>query len=428
MKVPRHIEEYNKKYAIDNRPLVCTALDGIAQVVVIPVLAEKNSLFATLASLSRNSSDELRRTLILCVINNRGNNIASHRDIKNNQDTIRYLYALMRGLPVEFSADCGLADDWQAKFCPAMRLAYIDASSPGWEMTDKCGGVGMARKIGMDAALTVFDYAGAGEKLIISLDADTLVEENYLTAIRDFFVQGKSAAVVDYAHQIPVGARGRLAICTYELFLRYYVLGLRYAGSPYAFHTIGSTIVCTADAYIAVGGMNRRDAAEDFYFLNKLAKYKEVGRIRNTTVYPSARPSRRVPFGTGRRIVKFLEGGDEEFLLYDPRVFLLLRRWLDVMKSSPDRQTAEILTFARCIDPLLLSFLERNQFSETWERIRKNSKGQEMLLRHFHCWFDAFKTLKLIHFLTDHGYPLADMFRALEALLKLMGGEAHIAR
>ena len=34
------------------------------------------------------------------------------------------------------------------------------------------------------------------------------------------------------------------AIICYETFLRYYVMCLRYAGSYYAFHTIGSAMAC----------------------------------------------------------------------------------------------------------------------------------------------------------------------------------------
>ena len=421
MKIPQHILAYEKKCIIDGRPPVLSTPGGIEQIVVIPALAEKRSLLATLAGLARNSHTELRRTLILCVINNRGSHLASPRDINNNRDTINYLQALINRLPCDFrNGDKELAEVWPKLRQSPLRLAYIDASSPGREMPDKSGGVGAARKTGMDAALRLFDYTISGEKLLISLDADTLVEDNYLEAIRSFFLQEKAAAaVVNFVHQRPAMTRRRIAICTYEIFLRYYVLGLRYAGSPYSFHTVGSAMACTADAYVAVGGMNMRDAAEDFYFLNKLAKYKAVGQIATTTVHPSARPSRRVPFGTGRRIIRFLERGEDEFLLYDPRVFLVLKKWLDNMKASPDRETEGIMSLAEKIDPLLLSFLEMNHFPETWQRIRANVKQREGLLRHFHFWFDGFKTMKLIHFLTDHGFPQIDMFQALAGLLRI---------
>src|SRR6185503_7192191 len=69
---------------------------------------------------------------------------------------------------------------------------------------------------------------------------------------------GESA--VDRAHNI------------YEVFLRYYVLGLAAAGSPWAMHTIGSSLAVDLDAYAAVRGVPRRDAAEDFYLVSKVAK------------------------------------------------------------------------------------------------------------------------------------------------------------
>ena len=425
MKLPRHIEEYENKYAFSGIFLVSSELGGIEQVVVIPALAEKDSLLATLSGLSRNAQAELRRTLILCVINNRGNHIASPEVINNNRDTIAYLSLLIKGETGDFAGDEGSVGHLRELCKNPLRLAFIDASSPGREMPDRSGGVGAARKMGMDAALRLFDYTIAGRKLLFSLDADTIVADNYLEAVRSFFLHERAeAAVVTYVHQRPATARLRLAISTYEIFLRYYAIGLRYAGSPYSFHTIGSTMICTADAYVAVGGMNRRDAAEDFYFLNKLAKFTRIGRISTTAVYPSARPSWRVPFGTGRRIIRFLDGGEDEFLLYDPRVFSILKKWLDLMKSSPDRETAEIMALAGNVSPLLLSYLEMNQFFGTWQSIRKNTKQYEGLRRQFHFWFDGFKTLKLIRFLTGRGFPKIDMFEAVAGLLHMQKSDS----
>jgi len=112
---------------------------------------------------------------------------------------------------------------------------------------------------------------------------------------------------------MPVNYEGQAAICCYEIFLRYWVLGLKYAKSPWAFHSIGSTIVTSTDSYLKVRGMNKREAGEDFYFLNKLAKIGSIDYIRDTCVFPSARSSSRVPFGTGKRIERFLSGQKQEW-------------------------------------------------------------------------------------------------------------------
>ena len=53
---------------------------------------------------------------------------------------------------------------------------------------------------------------------------------------------------------------------------RYYVLGLKLANSPFAFPTIGSTMICDYESYIRIGGMNKKRAAGRFLF------YGEAGQ------------------------------------------------------------------------------------------------------------------------------------------------------
>jgi len=90
------------------------------------------------------------------------------------------------------------------------------------------------------------------------------------------------------------------------------------------------------------------------------------------------------------------------------------------MEAVPERGEEEIMTAARGIDPLLELFLKHNNFSSTWASVRKNVKQPGGLRRHFHCWFDGFKTMKLVHFLTERGFPPVNMFHALEIILTLI--------
>lgn len=420
--IPENIARYLERCGETGKPLVATAVrSGIDQAVVIPALAEEWSLFDTLISLCANSPADLERTLVLCVVNNRKPGIARQEDIDQNRRTLERLERLICGRQAaKDSVDRTMAaqDQTIRRTCP--NLACLDASSPGLEMPAR-GGVGMARKLGMDASLGMLDYGRPGVKLFFCLDADTRVEPNYLSAARRFFeMKRNSGAVVEYAHPVEGDPELRAAICCYEIFLRYYALGLRYACSPYAFHTIGSTMICTADGYAAVRGMNRREAGEDFYFLNKLAKLNGIGRIAGTTVYPSARTSHRVPFGTGQRVARFLENRRNEYLLYHPAIFEILKRWLALMAGGVDGDPERILDEAAHIHPRLRSFLERNRFQEAWPRIRRNHRHAGDLSRHFHVWFDGFKTLKLVHDLTENAFPPMDMFRALKDLLQLM--------
>ncbi len=417
-----HLDKYLQRYSVyEDYPLYGGEMADLDQIVVIPALAEKDALFHTLASLARNGEEELKHSLVLCVINNRPSSFAATEDIRNNLETMMIMKDMIKGdLPDHRLAGTNITALVQEILARPLRLAFIDASSPGHELPPK-GGVGLARKIGMDRALTLLDSHCHGKKLIFCLDADTLVDSNYLSSLRNHFeCFSPPGAVVAFSHRMPEDRHLGAGICSYEIFLRYYVLGLGWAGSPYAFHTIGSTMACTAAAYTAVRGMPCRQAGEDFYFLNKLAKLGSLGDIRDTTVYPSARPSGRVPFGTGRRMLRFLEGSHDEYLIYDPRVFSVLKAWLEEFAREPGSSGDDLLARAAAISTRLHFFLDRNEFAAVWERIRGANHRHEYLTRQFHGWFDGFKTLKLIHELTADDFPPIHTFKALKILFQQM--------
>ena len=417
------IDKYLQKYAVSlPRPLLTASVTGVACAVVIPALAESSSLFRTLAGIAGNPSEELAKTLVLCVVNNHRPPIAAKEEIRDNQLTLDILKELIGGRTLSLAHADELNHDLERIAGSGLRLSCIDASSPGVEIPDQDGGVGTARKIGMDAALGLLDGRGPGGGVISCLDADTVVEENYLSAVCNHFSDtNNSASVVRYAHQRPADLELLSAICCYEIYLRAYVIGLSFAGSLYAFHAIGSTMACTAQAYVDVRGMNRRTAAEDFHFLNKLAKIGSIGVIETTTVFPSPRPSERVSFGTGRRVLRFMTGGTDEYRLYDPRIFEILREWLAGMEANPDRGSEAIMAAARKIHPDLKAYLDLSRFAIDWPVIRRNCPDAEHLRRQFHVWFDGLKTLRLVHHLSRSAFPPVPMFEGLKDLLDRMG-------
>jgi hypothetical protein len=419
----RNIEKYLERYAVSPlRPLLAGSVADVDRVVVIPALAESSSLFRTLSFLSANPSGELRRTLVVCVVNNHRPPVAAEEEILDNQATLAILKELIAGRNPSAAGTAVLGGDLERIAGSSLRLGCIDASSAGAEIPDRDGGVGTARKIGMDAALSVLCGQGPGGGVICCLDADTLVMENYLAAVYAHFSRTDDpAAVARYAHQRPADPTRLAAICCYEIFLRAYVAGLAFAGSPYAFHAIGSTMSCTAQAYAAVRGMNRRTAAEDFHFLDKLAKLRNVGYVGTTTVFPSSRSSGRVPFGTGQRMTRFLNGGMDEYRLHDFRIFAILREWLAGMEADPDRGTDAILADARKIHPDLKAYLDLSRFAGDWPVIRKNSPDAGHRRRHFHVWFDGLKTLRLVHHLSRTAFPPVPMFEGLKELLDRTG-------
>ena len=381
-----------RKASLDKWPIAAGSFDGIDQAVVIPALAEASSLPLTLMDLAANPRDELDRCLVICVVNNTGNCLDEVRI--DNARTLEYLRSM---------------DQFP------LRLAVIDASSPDHELP-KREGVGLARKIGMDWAVEILRRNGAANGAIVSLDADTRVDGEYLPATRAYFERpGAWAAVIDYAHPID-DANTRAAILCYELFLRYHELSLRWAGSPYAFHAIGS-----ARAYAAVSGMNRRRAGEDFYFLQQLAKTGPIGRIHGTTVRPSARASWRVPFGTGKRVQRHLDNDRDEYRLYHPEAYRILREWLGVVAQQSNLDAARMLSAADTISSALGAFLRDADFEQAWDRLRRNAPNPTQFLAQFHRWFDGFTTLKFIHHFRDNGHPDEDMFAALACLCQRIG-------
>jgi hypothetical protein len=376
--------------------------DGFAGAVVIPALAESAHLFATLASLAASPPELLARFLVLVVVNQRED--ATPGDKADNYATL----ARLAGGGAEL---------------PRLNLAWVDAASPGVELPAKGGGVGLARKVGLDLALTRLGCDGRNS-LLVSLDADTMVEPTYLPAlVAHFAATTTGGAVIPFRHLPGESAEQQDAIDRYELFLRGYVLGLALAGSPYAFHTVGSAMACTAEAYVRMGGMNSRVAGEDFYFLQQLHRTGGVGQVRGTTVHPSPRPSHRVPFGTGRAISRTLGGDAGAVAFYRPECFRILGAWLGVVARNSDREAGTLLTKAEAVSPHLVDYLERANFPATWEKLRKNHRSAETIHAAFHGWFDGLKTMKLIHHLSAGPFPRCGAEEALPPLLQMAGLE-----
>jgi hypothetical protein len=407
LNLPDYVAAYLNKFSQQEYEIEWQNKFGINNVIVIPAIAEFENIKILFSSLLQNDPTYFESTLVLFVINN---SAVSSDELKgDNQKSLDYLRSI-------------IFNNTNAKFANEVKqsglsVGLIDAASDAKELDEKHSSVGLARKIGMDLALTVFDYTDKSKKLIICLDSDCTVKQNYLTTIvSDFNKQNYSAAVIEYAHNINGSDKESSAIIPYEIFLRYYVGGLKYAGSKYAFHTIGSTTVCDVEAYIKAGGMNKRKAAEDFYFLGKIAKNYTINKINSTKVYPSNRSSWRVPFGTGQRVARFLKNTHNEYQLFDPAVFEILKYWLQLFNLNVSSDPEYILSCSKEIHIELYNFLVNQNYLEQWKKIFENAKSKKQLSHQKNIWFDAFKTLKLIHYLRDKTFPNINMFDALDMI------------
>jgi hypothetical protein len=282
----------------------------------------------------------------------------------------------------------------------------------------KKAGVGLARKIGMDEALRRFDAAGRPEGVILCFDADCLCDPNYLRAVEHYFAaQPKSPGCsVYFEHPLdgPEDPRIYEAVTLYELHLRYYVEGLRWSCFPHAFHTIGSSMAVRASVYREQGGMNKRQAGEDFYFLHKVIPLGGFGEINDTRVLASPRPSHRVPFGTGKAVREILAAGT--FATYPIQAFADLRNFFGAVPGffhEPARVEG-------CAAPLQ-EFLARQNFGAALDEIRENTTTPETFRRRFFRWFDGFRTMKYIHHARDHHYGPGDLIPSAHELAGFRG-------
>ncbi|MCD6582046.1 MAG: glycosyltransferase [Desulfuromusa sp.] len=377
-----------KKY-LNNRAIISpwqiagTSRTDFAAAIIIPALAERENLPATLDSLCLNPAEYNIRTLVVIVVNNRTDTAADQ--LEDNQKTLDWL---------------------QSTPYPQLNLAWINTSSAGLELPAK-DGVGLARKIGFDASLPLLDWKA--DPILISLDADTLVDQNYLQTIFDHFAMSKKgAAVIPFRHQFVPTPEQEVAIRHYELYLRSYLFGLQMAGSPYAYHSIGSAFSCRAEAYIKAGGMNRRCGGEDFYFLQQLTKTAGVEMVSGTVVRPSSRFSDRVPFGTGKAVQGQVEEGIALFHFVPVAGFQILKEWFELIGHQWDHSADHIKLQALNISPALPDFLTELNFIQVWKKLQNNHFSREQRLAAFHDWFDALRTRQLLNRIDGDSNPSAE--------------------
>jgi hypothetical protein len=382
------VENYLKRNTLTARwPLqgsLCA--HDISCVVVIPALAEHSLLFDTLYALTAAHPQMLEQTQVIVVINNRAD--ATPEDIADNAATLRAL---------ELCVPCP---------SPSPALAWVDASTPGRELPLK-EGVGLARRIGADHGLHLLNEKGKLDSPIVHLDADSPPAPGYLDALCRFYSAApRWGGYASYQHPTDeTNTHEGRSMVAYENYMRYHELGLRYAGSPYAYPALGSIMSSTAQAYASIGGMNRRCAAEDFYFMQQLSKTGTFEGIPDALVYPAGRGSHRTPFGTGRTIASSRLDATPHALLFHPQCYDILRQWLAFASGNIMASGAAILEGAAAIHPALKAFLKQLHFKIAWEKISANHPAAEGRLRQFHVWFDGLRTIQLIHHLRDTVMP-----------------------
>ncbi|MCA1763497.1 MAG: glycosyltransferase family 2 protein [Cryomorphaceae bacterium] len=312
---------------------------------------------------------------------------------------------------------------WEDHSDSAFRvLVYMENDMP-----KKHAGVGLARKIGMDETVRRFEMIGNKNGVIACFDADSQCEPNYLEEIYAHFRLNPNTPGCSIQFKHPTfgtefSSKTYLGITYYELHLRYYNQALRATGFPHAFHTVGSSMAVRCQAYQKQGGMNRRQAGEDFYFLHKIIGLGNFTELNTTCVYPSPRPSNRVPFGTGKAINDYLEAPSKIYYSYNLSAFKYLKIFF---QNIPEfyLNTPSLVTMGGVIPYVMIDFLNAYFFDERMAEIKRNSSGFSSFQKRFYRWFNAFMVLKFVHFVRDNAHPNVNVERAAFDLLREMNYE-----
>ena len=267
---------------------------------------------------------------------------------------------------------------------PKLPVEIIDKSSLGNGWGDKNHGVGWARRTLFDHILSV----ATAEDVIVSLDADTCVKPEYLQSIGENFENRTLTAVsLPYYHRLTDDDAANRAILRYEIYMRSYLINLYGISSPYNFTAVGSAIAVRVEALRKIGNITPMKSGEDFYLLQKLRKMAPISNWNAQAVYPAARFSARVYFGTGPAMIKGNEGHWESYPIYHYSLFSSIK---DTYLQLAKLYTEDFET------PFLQFLKEQYRDDKLWVPIRQNSKTLERFERAFHEKADGLRILQYL--------------------------------
>lgn len=265
------------------------------------------------------------------------------------------------------------------------RLTVIDRCSMGRGWNSRHFGVGWARKTIMDH---ISKFAGEDD-IIVSMDGDTRFSPGYFEEIVRAFANYPQikGLTIPYYHPLPEDdpAAAR-AILRYEIYMRHYALNMLRIGNPYAFTAIGSAMACTVKSYRDIGGITPHKSGEDFYFVQKLRKYGSLLIWLDQKVYPAARFSDRVFFGTGPAMIRGAGGDWSGYPVYPYQFF-------DEIKTTFDGFAA---LFYEDIQLPMSHFLKEKFGEDFWAPLRKNAKTADRFVKACHDKVDGLRILQYL--------------------------------
>jgi len=362
-------------------------------------LQQVSALLQNLSDLARKSG---QRLLVVAVLNHH---------LKSSLETIQENHLILDSLNSRGVPRSGhfLLENMDS----SLTVLWVDRASEV-TFTPKQG-VGLARKIGCDILCSLISRGILRTSWLWTTDADASLP-------LDYFEMGHlKAAAIHYTYRHNVSNfSGAEALTLYEIRLRHYFLGLHWAQSPFAYPTIGSCLAIQPESYVQVRGFPDRLAGEDFHLLNKLRKIGPVFYRRSSPVILRGRFSERVPFGTGQSTLQIFEclRHNEPYRIYAWDTFDCLKLFLsgaiELLAGDNPGAVDDLLNRVQRSYPGFLESARELGVPEILVQSFHLRKDPEQRIRHFHTCFDALKTLRLIHLLSDNPFPKLFWKNALE--------------
>ncbi|MGB5324335.1 MAG: hypothetical protein WBN40_02770 [Pseudomonadales bacterium] len=434
MKQDKVIGKYLESYACKeaSQALVCMSQDCISQdrnyefSIGVPAFDERPGFIETVLPTFHAA------TLLILVVNRPKGSV----DNANNRALMRMITS--RSKLLASSDNLALY-----RFAQRGDILLVDRSGEGRQIP-RHQGVGMARKIAADIALALHARKQIASPWLCATDADAELPAGYFDTVQR--LPDAAACVFPFYHHADSNVDVQTVQSTrlYENKIRAYVRGLEFAGSPYAYHTIGSTLCVNAWHYAAVRGYPPRSAGEDFYLLNKLRKTGDIISLANPAIALRARRSTRTPFGTGASVAMLADACDPDAaIFYHPVLFVCLRALLAAFdalaaqRSDRDRRAAagdwgklllelleqgtlrtqlallreEQIAWER-VAATMLAALEKSGFARALTHCDTQAKNPAQYRRQLHNWFDAFRSLRWLHELRGSGSAFANVGEA----------------
>ena len=130
--------------------------------------------------------------------------------------------------------------------------------------------------------------------------------------------------------------------------------------------------------------------------------------LLTTTVFPAARPSHRVPFGTGHAVAKRLR--EPSLLVYAPEVFEAIAELVCGVESWAEQGTVELRKIS-------VEYFNALGLENRLQEIGQHTASPQAFSKRLYRWLNPLCIVKYANYLSSGPYPRVPILDAAERLL-----------